>query len=85
MKTTQASSCIYTNPMIKDQILVSVIMITFGHEKYIEQAIESILNQKTNFLYEVIISDDNSPDNTESIINKIIKDEILNDSKSNTL
>lgn len=60
--------------MIKDQILVSVIMITFGHEKYIEQAIESILNQKTNFLYEVIISDDNSPDNTESIINKIIKE-----------
>ena len=60
--------------MVKDQISVSVIMITYGHEKYIKQAVESILNQKTNFLYEVIISDDNSPDNTESVINKIIKE-----------
>lgn len=60
--------------MIKDQILVSVVMITYGHEKYIKHAVESILNQKTNFLYEVIISDDNSPDNTESIIKKIIKE-----------
>lgn len=60
--------------MIKDQILVSVIMITYGHEKYIKQAVESVLNQKTNFLYELLISDDNSPDNTESVINKIIKE-----------
>ena len=74
MKTTQTSSHSYTNQMVKDQISVSVIMITYGHEKYIKQAVESILNQKTNFLYEVIISDDNSPDNTESVINKIIKE-----------
>lgn len=74
MKTTQTSSHNYTSQMVKDQISISVIMITYAHEKYIKQAVESILNQKTNFLYEVIISDDNSPDNTESVINKIIKE-----------
>ena len=43
--------------------LVSVVMITYGHEKYIQQAIESILIQQCNFEIELIISNDCSPDN----------------------
>lgn len=43
-------------------------MITYNHEKYVEQAIKSILNQKTNFRFELIIHDDASPDKTADII-----------------
>ena len=52
---------------------VSVSMITYNHAKYIKQAIESILNQETNFDIELIISNDNSPDDTDAIVNEIIQ------------
>lgn len=48
--------------------LVSVCMITYNHESYIQEAIEGILAQKVNFNYELIICNDNSPDNSEKII-----------------
>lgn len=53
--------------------MVSVEMITYGHENYIRQAIESILMQETNFDYDLVIADDCSPDNTQEIVNDIIK------------
>ena len=53
--------------------LVSIIMITYGHEKYIQKAIEGVFLQKTNFPIEFIIANDNSPDNTDNIIKQIIK------------
>jgi glycosyltransferase involved in cell wall biosynthesis len=49
-------------------IIVSVIMITYAHEKYIRQAIEGVLMQDINFEVELIIADDNSPDNTEQVV-----------------
>ena len=54
------------------QAVVSVVMITYNHEKYIQQAIEGVLMQQVNFPVELIIADDASPDQTESIVNKII-------------
>jgi glycosyltransferase involved in cell wall biosynthesis len=48
--------------------LVSVWMITYNHEKFIKEAIESILSQKTSFGFEVVIGDDCSTDATPSII-----------------
>lgn len=51
---------------------VSVVMITYGHEKYIKQAINSVLAQKTSFPVEVIIANDCSPDNTDNIVKEII-------------
>jgi glycosyltransferase involved in cell wall biosynthesis len=58
---------------MKEMPTVSVVMITYKHEKYIEQAVEAILMQECDFKVEVIIADDCSPDNTASIITKIIK------------
>jgi len=52
---------------------VSVVMITFGHEKYIEEAINGVLIQECDFDVELIIADDNSPDNTEVIVSNLIK------------
>lgn len=51
-------------------IMVSVAMISFNHEKYIEQALESVLMQKTNFKFEIIIGDDCSTDKTQEIVSK---------------
>ena len=47
---------------------VSVCIPTYYHEKYISQAINSVLEQKVSFKYEIIVSDDCSKDNTQSII-----------------
>ena len=44
--------------------LVSVLMPTYNHEKYIAQAIESALMQKTDFAWELLIHDDCSTDGT---------------------
>lgn len=42
--------------------LVSVCLITYNHEKYIGNAIESVLMQKTNFKFQLVIADDCSTD-----------------------
>lgn len=47
---------------------VSVLMITYNHEEFIEEAIESVLMQKTNFEYELVIGEDCSTDNTRNIV-----------------
>ena len=54
--------------------MVSVCMITYNHEKFIAQAIEGVLMQKTSFPIELIISDDCSPDNTKAIIERYAKE-----------
>lgn len=48
--------------------LVSVLMVTYNHKKFINQAIESVLEQKSNFSYEIVIGDDNSNDKTTDIV-----------------
>lgn len=52
----------------KDQPLVSICCITFNHEKFIRDAIEGFLIQKTNFPIEILIHDDASTDGTTDII-----------------
>lgn len=47
---------------------VSVFMVTFNHEKYIAEAIESVLMQKTNFSIELIVAEDCSKDLTREIV-----------------
>lgn len=53
---------------------VSVCMISFNHEDFIEEAILSIIKQKTTFPFELIISDDASIDTTNEKILKVTKD-----------
>jgi glycosyltransferase involved in cell wall biosynthesis len=47
---------------------LSVMIITYNHERFIKQAIESVLAQRVNFDYEIIIGDDCSTDGTRDII-----------------
>jgi glycosyltransferase involved in cell wall biosynthesis len=51
---------------------VSICMITYNHEKYLKQAIDGVLMQKTNFDFELVIANDNSPDNTKLIVEDYI-------------
>ena len=56
-----------------DEIMVSICCITYNHEKYIAEAIESFLMQKTDFKYEILIHDDASTDNTANIVKEYEK------------
>ena len=53
--------------------MVSVVMITYGHENYIRQAIEGVLMQNCDFGVELIVANDCSPDTTDDIIKDIIQ------------
>lgn len=52
---------------------VSISVTTFNQEKYIEQTLESLLMQKTNFDYEILINDDASSDRSPDIIRRYEK------------
>ena len=54
-------------------IAVSIICNAYNHESYIEDTLESFVNQKTDFKYEVLIHDDASTDETAKIIQKYEK------------
>ncbi len=54
--------------------LVSVCLITYNQENYIQKAIKSIFDQEVGFPIEVIISNDCSSDNTHQKIEEILKD-----------
>jgi glycosyltransferase involved in cell wall biosynthesis len=47
--------------------LVSVLMITYNQEEFIRTAIDSVLMQKTNFQFELVIGEDFSTDSTRDI------------------
>lgn len=54
--------------MNKDPILVSVLVLTYNHVRYIRQALESILEQRTTFFIEILVGDDHSSDGTAELI-----------------
>ena len=51
-----------------EKIKVSVICVTYNHEKYIRQALDSIVNQKTDFNFEILVGEDCSTDSTRDIL-----------------
>ena len=56
------------NEIISSDVKVSVCVITFNHELYIAQCLQSIINQRCSFDFELIIRDDCSQDGTLEII-----------------
>ncbi|CAN5207162.1 hypothetical protein BH11PLA2_BH11PLA2_44380 [soil metagenome] len=53
---------------MRAQPLVSVAMIAYNHRPFIAQALASVLAQRCDFAFEIVISDDRSPDGTASVI-----------------
>lgn len=60
-------SVLYVVEKIEKPIL-SVLMITYNHEKYLKKAIDSVLMQETDFRFELVIGDDASTDGTTEIV-----------------
>ena len=52
---------------------LSVHILTYNSERYIKDAIDSVLNQKINFPFELVIGDDASTDNTFKILQDYAK------------
>lgn len=59
--------------MEQEEITVSVIILTYNHKKYIRQALDSVLMQKTLFRYEILVGDDASTDGTSEIVRQYAK------------
>lgn len=51
-----------------DEIMVTVICLAYNHAKYIRDALEGFVSQRTSFPFEVIVHDDASTDGTTGII-----------------
>lgn len=49
-------------------MMVSILCMTYNHEAYIRDALDGFLQQRTDFLFEVIIHDDASTDRTAEIV-----------------
>lgn len=47
--------------------LVSVRIVTYNHEKYICECVDSVLAQQTDFEFEIVIGEDGSQDRTRDI------------------
>ncbi len=61
--------CVFRNKHCTDYPSITTLILSYNHEKYISQAIESALMQQGLFRYEILISDDGSTDSTRKIIN----------------
>lgn len=51
-----------------DKVYISCVCITFNQEKYIQDTIDSMLAQKCEFRFEIVIHDDLSTDDTRNIL-----------------
>lgn len=52
---------------------VSVCITTYNHAGYITKALESVLEQQTDFEFEVLVGEDDSSDGTREIVRKYAK------------
>ncbi len=50
------------------EIFLSIAVITYNQEKYIAQTLDSIIGQKHNYSFEIVVGDDCSTDGTKTVI-----------------
>ena len=53
---------------------VSVCVVTYNQQDFIYQCLDSLINQKANFVFEILVADDFSTDGTREILEKFKKD-----------
>ena len=58
---------------IENDIKVSVCVVTYNQENYIAECLESLVNQVTNFKYEIIVGEDCSTDSTRAIVQSYVE------------
>lgn len=52
----------------EQEVMVSVLMLTYNHQDFVRRALDSVLGQKTDFTIEIVVSDDASLDQTQDIL-----------------
>ncbi|MBW1619340.1 glycosyltransferase [Empedobacter falsenii] len=52
---------------------LSIVVLTYNQENFIEKNLEGIFMQNVNFPIELILSNDNSTDNTHKVIEEVLK------------
>lgn len=53
--------------------MVTIVVVTYNQEQFIEQTLLSLVNQKTRFKYEILVGDDFSSDGTRIILTNFEK------------
>lgn len=53
-----------------EEIKVSVCVVTYNQEKYIAECLQSLVDQKTDFRFEIVVGEDCSTDNTRAIVDE---------------
>lgn len=73
---SKISSSIRNNE-IKDCVKfdLQIIVPAYNVEKYIKECVDSLLNQKTDYKYQIVVVDDGSTDNTGKILDSYAVDE----------
>lgn len=64
------TSALWTRSEIESDHDLTIIIPVYNVEKYLERCMESVLHQKTEYSYEVIVVNDCSPDNSIRIIDR---------------
>lgn len=59
--------------MNNHEITVSILMTAYNHERFIAQALDSILMQETEYHYQIIVGEDCSTDQTRAILSAYVK------------
>lgn len=62
--------------MEAEELILSVVVFSYNHRDYINTCLESIFRQKTNFLYEILLADDASLDDTAQMVREQYGDRV---------
>ncbi|MDH5216063.1 MAG: glycosyltransferase [Gammaproteobacteria bacterium] len=57
-----------------NNVKVTVAVVAYNHERVIAECLESILTQKTNFEFEIVVGDDASTDGTRQVIQQFAEE-----------
>lgn len=63
---------VYENKPIDDNIDLSIVVPVYNYVDIIESNIDSILNQKTEYNYQLIIVDDGSTDGAADVLKNML-------------
>ena len=70
MDYSHLDSHVYGQSQLAENPKVSVCIITYNHSLYLETCLKNIVEQKVDFIFEVILGEDHSTDNTARIVEK---------------
>lgn len=59
---------IYSSDQICPHPILSVCIITYNHNLFLRQAIDSVIMQEANYSFEIVVADDDSKDGTTNIV-----------------